>query len=112
MLRNGTARRSDSPWASPLHLVPKKKAGWGPCGNYGALNATTVPDQYPVRHIADFAHQPAGRRILSTIDLVKAYRHIPVHTDDIAKAAIITPFGLFEFPYMSRNFTYLIKDAV
>jgi len=100
MLRNGTARRSDSPWASPLHLVLKKEDGWRPCGDYRALNARTIRDQYPVRHIADFA-QLAGRKIVSTIDLFKAYHQIPVHPDDVTKSAIITPFGLFEFPYMS-----------
>jgi cleavage and polyadenylation specificity factor subunit 1 len=92
----GTAQRSDSPWASPLHLVPKKEDGWRPCGDYRALNARTVPDQYPTQHTADFA-QLASRRILSTIDLVKAYHQIPVNPDDIAKTAIITPFGLFKF---------------
>ena len=43
MLRNGTARRSDSLWASPLHLVPKKEDGWRSCGDCRALNARTVP---------------------------------------------------------------------
>jgi hypothetical protein len=97
MIRNGTARRSDSPWASPLHLVPKKD-GSRPCGDYRALNVRTVPDQYTVRHIVDFAHQLAGRKVFSAFDLVKAYHQIPVHPDDVAKTAIITPFGLFEFP--------------
>ena len=72
MLRSGIARRSDSPWVSPLYLVPKKEDGWRPCGDYRVLNARTAPDQYPFRHIADFAHQLAGRKVFSTIDLLKA----------------------------------------
>ena len=73
MPRIGTTRCSYSPWASPLYLVQKKEDGWGPCGDYGVLNAWTVPDQYPVRHIADFAHQLAFRKVFSTIGLIKAY---------------------------------------
>ena len=94
ILRNGTARSSDSPWASPLHLIPKKEDGWRPCGDYRALNARTIPDRYPVRHIADLAQQIAGGKVFSTIDLVKTYHQTPVHPDDTAKTAIITPFRL------------------
>lgn len=101
MVQAGTATPSSSPWSSPLHLAPKKDATWRPCGDYRALNARTIPDRYPVRHIGDLAHNLRGATVFSTIDLVKAYQQIPVHPPDICKTAIITTFGLFEFPYMS-----------
>lgn len=73
MLANGTARPSDSPWSSPLHLAAKKDNDWRPCGDYRMLNARTIPDRYPIRHIHDFAHSIAGCKVFSVIDLVKAY---------------------------------------
>lgn len=101
MLQSGTARRSESPWSSALHLAPKKDNGWRPCGDYRALNARTIPDCYPLRHIQDFTYQLAGTQVYSKIDLVKAYNQIPVFDADIPKTAITTPFGLFEFPFMT-----------
>jgi hypothetical protein len=56
MLRDGTARRSESFWSSALHIVPMKDNGWRPCGDYRALNARAIPYRYPVRHIHDYSH--------------------------------------------------------
>ena len=107
MLQVGVCRPSESPWSSPLHLARKNSTGWRPCGDFRGLNNRTIPDRYPVRHIHDFANNIDGCTVFSTLDLVKAYQQIPVNPDDICKTAITTPFGLYEFPYM----TFGLKNA-
>ncbi|BHF70830.1 hypothetical protein SprV_0401388300 [Sparganum proliferum] len=95
MLQLDIIRPSESPWASPLHMVPKATSDdWRPCGEYRALNNATIPDRYPVPHLQDFAGALFGKSVFSKIDL------------DVPKTAVTTPFGLFEFicmPFGLRN---------
>jgi cleavage and polyadenylation specificity factor subunit 1 len=96
----GIVRRSNSPWSSPLHMVPKPNGKWRPCGDYRRLNMQTVPDSYPLPNIQDFSNKLHGSSIFSKIDLVKGYHQVPVSKDSVQKTAITTPFGMFEYLYM------------
>jgi len=102
----GIVERSDSPWASPLHMVQKADGTWRPCGDYRRLNLVTKPDKYPPPHIEDLTSQLAGKTIFTKLDLRKGYYQIPVAKQDVMKTAVITPFGLFVFrrmPFGLRN---------
>ncbi|KAJ8361868.1 hypothetical protein AAFF_G00416040 [Aldrovandia affinis] len=111
MEKLGIVRRSNSPWASPLHMVPKSYGGCRPCGDYCRLNDATIPDRYPVPHVQDFSARLAGKTVFSKVDLIRGYHQVPVNAEDIPKTAVITPFGLFEFLWIKKCHSDFPKDA-
>jgi cleavage and polyadenylation specificity factor subunit 1 len=101
----GIVRCSKSPWASPLHMVPKKDGFSRPCGDYRHLNLVTIPDKYPLPNMQNLSNGLHGCNVFSKIVLVKGYHQFLDAAANIPKTVIITPFGLFEylFPPLSLS---------
>ena len=101
MLDEGIIRPSTSPWASPIHLVPKKCGDLRFCVDYRKLNSVTIKDSYLLPLIQDIFDQLEGASVFSTLDLKRGYWQINVKESDIPKTAFVCHKGLYEFVRMS-----------
>ena len=97
MLKDRVIIPSNSPWASPICLVPKKDGTTRFCVDYRALNDITVKDRYPLPLIQDIFDQLGGKTVYSVCDLKCAYNQLKVAECDQDKTAFVCHRGLFKF---------------
>lgn len=101
MLEKAVIVPSQSPWASPVLLTPKKNGTYRFCVNFRRLNAMTVPDKHPLPLIEEVLDSLVGQSVYSTLDLQSGYWQIPLHPDDQEKTAFtIQGLGHFQFQVM------------
>ena len=100
-LNAGFLRSSKSPFAAPMMLIPKKTPGqWRIVFDFRALNAITVKDRHAIPRSQELFDTLYGSRIYSTFDLQDGYYHMRIREEDIAKTAVTTPFGHYEWVVM------------
>lgn len=100
MLEADVIEECESPWATPVVLVPKKDGTVRICVDYRRLNAITKTDPYPMPRIDELIDLVKRTLYMSTIDLRSGYWQVSVNPTDGDKTAIITPFGTFRFKRM------------
>ena len=113
-VRLGIMRPSppETNWSSPVVIKRKPDNSLRICGDYRALNAITIKDQYPMPNLYDATARLAGTQIYSAVDIVRAYYNIPVSQEDQKKTALAFPFGLYEHVSMPVSYTHLTLPTI
>ncbi|KAJ1085659.1 hypothetical protein NDU88_005787 [Pleurodeles waltl] len=105
MLELGVIERSDSPWASPVVLVPKPHTKDGKkemrfCVDYRGLNSVTKTDAHPIPRADELIDKLGAAKFLSTFDLTAGYWQIKMAPGAKEKTAFSTPDGHYQFTVM------------
>lgn len=100
MLEMGVIERSNSPWASPVVLVPKPDGSIRFCSDFRKLNNVTIPDAHPMPRIDDLIDRVGHATYLTKIDLSRGYWQVPLDERSIPVSAFVTPHGHFQWRYM------------
>ena len=109
---------SDSPWVSPVHVVPKK-AGitvttndkgkelqtclptkWRVCIDYRKLNAVTKKDHFSLPFIDQILDKLLGQGFYCFLDGYSGYNQLAIHPDDQEKTTFTCPFSTYAFQRM------------
>ncbi|UYV78640.1 K02A2.6-like, partial [Cordylochernes scorpioides] len=100
LLEHKLIRISDSPWAFPVVMVPKKDGNKRMCIDYRRLNEITLDDRQPLPHIQDMFDRLHGSSFFSTLDVAWGYWQIEMDPQSIQKTAFVTNDGHYEFLVM------------
>ena len=110
----GVIRKSISPWASPIVVVPKESTpGEPPCRRM-CIDFRKLNDLQPEVHCADsqtggnislvplpkideMYGRLKGAKYFTTLDLRSGYYHIGLSENSKAKMAFVTPFSKYQF---------------
>ncbi|GJS45927.1 reverse transcriptase domain-containing protein [Tanacetum coccineum] len=109
---------SDSPWMSPIHVVPKKEGmtvitnennefipirlvtGWRVCIDYRKLNDATRKDHFPLPFMDQMLKRLAGNKFYYFLDGFSGYFQIPIDPQDQDKTTFTCPYGTFAYRRM------------
>ncbi|KAJ9542313.1 hypothetical protein OSB04_028819 [Centaurea solstitialis] len=102
----------DSPWVSPVQVVPKKGndrgklistrpvTGWRMCIDYRKLNLATRKDHFPLPFIDQMLEHLAKHSYFCYLDGYSGFLQIPVHPNGQEKTTFTCPYGTFAYRRM------------
>ncbi|KAE8185009.1 hypothetical protein CF328_g7675, partial [Tilletia controversa] len=96
---------SSSPASFPVLMV-RQYGKMRFCVDYRQLNASTIPDRYPLPTVDSVFQTLCGKRLFSSLDAIRGYHQLPVRPADRWKTAFTCHRGLFQYktvPFGLRN---------
>ena len=100
LLQAGIIRHSDSPFNSPIVVVPKKNGSIRLCVDYRKLNENTVRSSSYFPDIGEIFDKLGGNEFFSTLDMQKGYYQVKMSDKSIETTAFSCHEGNFEFNRM------------
>lgn len=101
MLRDRIIEPSDSPWSSPILLIPKKDGGKRFVVDMRKVNQVTRKDSYPIPFITTILDSLKNSKYISSLDLYRGYWQINLEKESRPITAFTVPGkGLFQFTRM------------
>ncbi|UYV72257.1 K02A2.6-like [Cordylochernes scorpioides] len=97
MLSEGIIRPSNSAFASPCIVIPKKNGDYRLCVDYRRINDETLLDPFPFPRIDDIINVFGGCRFFSKLDLKDGFWQLGVSENTRKYTAFVTPSGHYEF---------------
>ena len=109
---------SNSPWVSPVHVVPEKagitvttndkgeeiqtrlSTKWRVCIDYRKLNAATKKDRFSLPFIDQILDKLSGQGFYCFLDGYSGYNQLAIHPNDQEKMTFTCPFGTYAFQRM------------
>ena len=90
-------RRSDSKWATPTFVQPKKTGDVRILTDFRRLNAVLQRKPFPLPKISDLLQKLSGFKYATAIDLSMGYYHIPLDEASQELCTTILPWGKYRY---------------
>ena len=112
LLEEGIIFKSDSPWNSPLLVVPKKtgpdgKRNWRMVVDFRRLNEKTIGDAYSLPDITEILDRLSQSKYFTCLYMAIGYHQIELEQEEGPKTACSTKQGHWEY----RRLPFGLKTA-